>query len=59
MRSLLSPLLLLTLLFAACGTDPALRSRRDQDTRSEEDSSLDTGTADATEGSGEVCVLGV
>ncbi len=53
MRSLLSPLLLLTLLFAACGTDPALRSRRDQDTRSEEDSSLDTGTADATEGSGD------
>ena len=53
MRSTLSPLLLLTLLFAACGTDPALRSRRDQDTRSEEDSSLDTGTADATEGSGD------
>jgi len=53
MRLSLSPLLLLTLAFAACGTDPSLRAQRGEDTRSEEDSSLDTGTGDATEGSGD------
>ena len=47
------PALLVASLIAACGTDPSLRAQREEDSSTNTDTAVDTGTGDVTEGSGD------